>query len=1658
MFQLRSCWCPRRWHQASAKRKERTLNDLYNLTRIITQPEVTPVLRGSFRMQGPVDETCCDIQTNMELFRDEKGLGRHSKSQKVLMRTESGMCNVCSAPCSSCLHINRTLMGSKNDEFSDETCDGNAYSQHSVNDVVPGKSTACDVGWNATSETSNLLSVSSNHDSFSENAESKACLRTSDASKDVEMHPKFSYGVTAGDNQLPSKPQCKTDERALANKLENRKVIEGHGDSVSCVSGGNDTNKLASHDNGNVIRKMEPHSSASAKLSSHQIDLIGIHSSKDRSDVNSPCPFGSKSHSCNVRELEDDLGSQLIVELPQLSKEHLNSSLTKEAASDMTCGRGSAPYACGGIEDGRLLGGNSTASDTLCIIVEGEAETDKGSDDLPARAVNFQEQIEGVLPDLQETSLFSQDVDDSDGSDIVEHDVKVCDICGDAGREDLLAICSRCSDGAEHTYCMREMVDKVPEGDWFCEECKFDEEIKNLKQDKTVAAYGSDKTQSSGLATALNTNAFVKLDKKDSDDKTNTDIPKEKVSSKRYAENIEVASAVKRQVLEPTVGSPKTSSPSRIAALSRDSSFKTLDKGKMKPVHPLSSGTCATIDSSKAALSPTGSRLQTPRGTLLKSNSFSSTNAKPKVKLVDEVVLQKQKSARDLASLDVKEGANRSIGKSISFKSVNPGRLNPSESKVKMLSPKFSHGQDIKGLKPAKEWNLLERKNSFKSERSVVSSAVGNNTFSVLKSDKKIASCGESYPLPSVSNNREPKGVQSNSKSSTLSKSTSFVARRGSGVPGELKMQSCALGVAGASSANEISSFAEQKPNQTSLMYDQSSEFTAERPFCNADEGLPVVVPQPQESTNLGEKIRDSSIYHSRPSSTAGGSAPCKKCKEIGHSAQLCPVENPRSLLGDASAAKSSREVMDKDNKLKAAIEAAMLKKPVIYRKNKMPYQSDELSMSNTSLSCETRSLDQLSTPISTRNNFSAEVVHEGHAVLRNSIDEFCKQATVNNTKHLSVLPSEAAMWKTGDNSLIDPSDGKPFINDLPSHASSAVPVLLKMSIIPEHEYIWQGVFEVQSNRRCPELHDGIQAHLSTCASSRALEVAKNFPSKILLNEVPRSSTWPLQFQEFGVREDNIALYFFAKDLESYDESYRSLLETMIKNDLALKGNFDGVELLIFPSNHLPEKSQRWNMLYFLWGVFRGKKVNCLQDASGTPKKYCMPEDLPATIISLPETMRSLGPTDGDLRTCSKVYYVALGSECPASMESPCLSSETINEDCDTSKSCLDPKGQCTQANARQQDCNVDATPLPSIQRTSAMSFQETRCTCAPLEDNVDPDCKLHVKRLPSVQDAGPIRGLKKNDKMPTFLSNATDCLQNSSCSFEIRGGVNSSENLVTYERTLKEKERYLDTKTVMQRQKMMRDDETMKEVNTWQNNHGKRLHEDSAWTGSQASAGGSQMSSWNDGKGELLDGGCASKKQKTGYSELYVCNSSSSTNPLRESFTLGTQDMSTSSQIKEDMCKEACNERDVSRNNGSAERYFFPVDPHPATKDFNSGGKSLPWKVFSSENDDRLPDGAPNLELALGADMESSKQGILPFLMGKPNLKDDQEDQPAEKAATTKEAEEDVSACLSLSLSFPFPDKEGAVEHASKVEQLRPDDRRQVNTSLLLFKGLSDE
>lgn len=77
-----------------------------------------------------------------------------------------------------------------------------------------------------------------------------------------------------------------------------------------------------------------------------------------------------------------------------------------------------------------------------------------------------------------------------------------------------------------------------------------------------------------------------------------------------------------------------------------------------------------------------------------------------------------------------------------------------------------------------------------------------------------------------------------------------------------------------------------------------------------------------------------------------------------------------------------------------------------------------------------------------------------------------------------------------------------------------------------------RGEFEVHRGGKIPDLCGGIQAHLSSYASPKVLEMVNKFPPKIQLNEVPRLSTWPMKFHESGAKEDNIALYFFAKDQE----------------------------------------------------------------------------------------------------------------------------------------------------------------------------------------------------------------------------------------------------------------------------------------------------------------------------------------------------------------------------------------------------------------------------------------------------------------------------------------------------------------------------------------------
>ncbi|TQD80581.1 hypothetical protein C1H46_033833 [Malus baccata] len=286
-----------------------------------------------------------------------KEFGKHSRVGKVHISGESGACNVCSAPCSSCMHPNRSFMGSKADEFSDETCRVNVASQYSINvgDTSSSfKRKACDSLQHTTSETSNLLSVNSSHDSLSENAESKATLRSSDTSENA---------------------------------------VEVHDDNISCISRANDANLAVNNHNRNVEWKNLSCSLASA-------GSIGTEES-------------GKAHKSTLSEMvkpADSGDSTKKGKLPEFFG-HADSSFKNE--SDIFAGQ--KFVSC------KSLGVPTKLCPKIEVESNGQDPKDEASKclDHGEKDVMSNELVE--VADMQ--PLQSASGDDSDESDIVEHDV-----------------------------------------------------------------------------------------------------------------------------------------------------------------------------------------------------------------------------------------------------------------------------------------------------------------------------------------------------------------------------------------------------------------------------------------------------------------------------------------------------------------------------------------------------------------------------------------------------------------------------------------------------------------------------------------------------------------------------------------------------------------------------------------------------------------------------------------------------------------------------------------------------------------------------------------------------------------------------------------------------------------------------------------------------------------------------------------------------------------------------------------------------------------------------------------------------------------------------------------------------------------------------------
>ncbi|XP_027359877.1 uncharacterized protein LOC113868469 [Abrus precatorius] len=1548
------------------------------------------------------------------------------------MRLESGTCNVCSAPCSSCMHLNHGLMGSKDEEFSDENCRlGEANNQYSMDEgnVYSLRSRVCESSQHAVSEASNMQGVNSSHDSLCENAESR---------------------------------------QILSNKYQDSKYLEGHDDNTSCISRASDANLVNDSHERNAERINISFSSASfsqigAEGSGSAPSVDTGHSSPEVQRLCEQSRRGkSLSGNPNLMHVERDLCPHIPEKLSECSIENSSSSLTKEREPIV-------------VSDEKIIANKdglneSTSEISLKVCPKSEADTDACDANNEVHDEQYKKHEELVKSHREPEP---QSEDESDESDVVEHDVKVCDICGDAGREDLLAICSRCSDGAEHTYCMREMLQKVPEGDWLCEECKDADENETKKLD-------------------VEEKKIVEVSLTS------------QISGKRVSDNIEVAPTAKRQALESSTGSPKMSSPKILIPPSRESSFKSLDKLKVKPGLQMPIHNHAGGNDTETARSPSiGPRSQISKSMLLKSNSFNNVNSKPRVKLVDEVVPQKSKGGNEHNSKNVETPA-RMTSKSTLFKSSSLGRSNATESKVKMLSPKSLPTHELKVSRHLKESGAFERKHLSRIDRPVASSVV-----STSKSDQKLTPRGETTSKPlAVNNNRELK-VNQDGKFSALSKSISNVSRKSSG-----------------------------------------PQVSSERTSTRSDEAQQDVLPRSRETTNQVEKTRDSSSDRVRPVVSASSkNLFCQKCKEFGHPLECCTPGTTQESGAEISVntSSSSKEEMHKGNKLKAAIHAALLRRPEIYKKKEeVSNQTDEVSTLGTELNCEVTSKDQVLVSSTLKSGISSDETQEQQEILENSSLDSSKCSFPNDLKQLNSCPTDFRSHP-GKSDAISLNAGKPAVRDLSNKAVLISNFPLKMLAFPEYEYIWQGIFEVHRNGKPPDLCTGVQAHLSSCASRKVLEVVTKFLPKVALNEVSRISTWPLQFHHGGAREDNIALYFFARDIESYERHYKGLLDHMIRNDLALKGMFDGVELLIFPSNLLPENSQRWNMLFFLWGVFKGKRII----HSDTAEKICIPslnavpvEMNSSTVVTLPETHCS--------PKCMHEESSDSDKACTAVLPSTSIDQHQI-----TLTGNIDVNHQThpgSQVNLDRLDSKIDWKSTSRVPTNSTLLCQEMKSTGSSLKASEDEDgqCReskppdamgtnvsnriveaktdsdISVKqenglsplipfervavcniskdkifnRMNSEDEQRPKRKQKEHCRYIDLEANidnneGTGAASNFSKDRSSETMISDVENQQRPKRKQKD-EPYIDLEATIEteetcvvsnisidkisekivsdedqgwlKRKQKDNDHCIDLEETFQDElsvkgidcqvpNDKVQNLDLSDTVMGASVVSCQKMPWNEGNEKLFGGESSSKKLKTGFSGIYGSSSSRGGNSFNNNFTSLRNDLgSSSSSVKDKGCEEACDEKIIHEDLGTMERTFFPIDTQHIS-DSQSVLNSMSMKGLH-ESEEQFQDVIPNLELALGGKTKPLPppppppppvpKGMLPFLVGAVDRKNNQPD-----GLGDGQEDDGVAASLSLSLSFPSSNKEHT-KAASKPELL-PDGHR-VNTSLLLFGRFTDK
>ncbi|XP_062203901.1 LOW QUALITY PROTEIN: ASI1-immunoprecipitated protein 2-like [Phragmites australis] len=798
-----------------------------------------------------------------------------------------------------------------------------------------------------------------------------------------------------------------------------------------------------------------------------------------------------------------------------------------------------------------------------------------------------------LVCDVQDSMTSSEDR----SSEVLE-DVKVCDICGDVGEEEKLAVCSRCNDGAEHIYCMQVMIQDVPEGEWFCEACRAEVDMEKKKNKLEISQ--------------------VKAGTFSSENKAVAEHVGNKESNKACQCNVGCVTSGLTSTIKVEDGSSRIGGSE---AVNEDKACRD----------------CEPISSERS----TAFNLKSLDGETHILESFNydvscdfEVKDTSSVAVMNErIKIQSEEKICDICG-DVGEEKKLAVC----------SRCNNGAEHIYCMRVMVQEVPDVGWLCEACQSEVeIERKNN-KLEKSQVKigASKGQSTEGKLNKPASDANIRSSFK-------NEVEVMYAGSKSQKKRNHDNCPATQ------RKEAEACVTSLIRQNLPEPGGVSIEAGSRKRVLSRGSSFKFDTEK-------GKHAIGQVPTSLASNAMRNKAQLLHGPLSKSVSFNNSKIPKVKQLGSEVPLKPkhLKEPSSCIrkqvGPMNILATSTSFI-KPNFGDPATKAKAPTKPLAEETRVMnpPMSRNVKNNRGTSIfGCPSVSAS-LAAPISSLAESAGQHLTKGNNMVESNYLSFIHGQDSQNLGHseqkkphiaktpgsitLSGVERSAGIFGPDaqrkavqipypshqDNKLNNPcpklevKDYDPICTirtsvDSPTISDLGVKTLAFSSqdfspgyeqiasTAPELNYVWQGGFELWRTGQLPELCDGLQAHISCSASPKLLEVAKKFPSKIKLEKLPRQSIWPSQFQENCPAHDSIGLFFFARDTQSYENYYSKLVESIMKDDLALRGNIETAELLIFASSTLPKNFQRWNMFYFLWGVFRVRREDLLNLPPGVPK------------------------------------------------------------------------------------------------------------------------------------------------------------------------------------------------------------------------------------------------------------------------------------------------------------------------------------------------------------------------------------------------------------------------------------------------------------------------